>query len=303
MSTPNCQPALPGRVSHLCERCHRVLVLLRIVLVLVLTVIPVVAPVVAGASPREPKPKAGPKGSVPAEVWQAIEERRASRPSRSAPDPAAVLATPAKPVVPAPPPPPPPPPAPALLPTKTPNGAPVYFAGVAGLQLRLPGGVQAVGFHESGSRGALPLHPVGRPKHNDNMGRLREAPVSLEGGTTYSIMSSRWRGGGPTTAVDIAMPHGWPVQSPVTGTVEVVQGYRLYGRMHDYFVQIVPDARPDLRVKLLHLDTVHVAPGHRVVEGETIIAGTSRLLPVNSQVDRYAGVRGPHVHVEIVPGR
>jgi hypothetical protein len=268
---------------------------LRLTLVVALAVVS--GPLTAAASPHD-RPAAGPKGAMPGELWQAIEHpRRPPRPARSASPVADVLDTPSE-------------PAPALpvanpagriLPTRTPAGDPVYFAGVAGLQLRLPGGVKALGFHESGARGALPMHPIGRPSHNDNMPKLREAPVTAEDGTTYAVMGGRGRGGGPTTAVDVAMAENWPLQSPVTGMVEVVQSYRLYGRMHDYFVQIIPDSRPDLRVKLLHLDTVHVAPGHRVVEGESIIAGTARQLPLSSQVDRYAGY-GPHVHIEIVPG-
>lgn len=184
------------------------------------------------------------------------------------------------------------------LPTTLPNGAPVKFAGLTNLQLRLPPHVALIGFHESGSRSALPLHPVGAPRNNDNMSRLLSAPVSE--GPDYVIMRTRNRRQSPTTAVDLAMPFNRPFISPVSGTVVQAGSYLLYGREPDNIVVISPNARPDLLMVILHTNGVRVAEGQRVVAGETVIALTARRLTFDSQIESYAG-RLPHVHIEFRP--
>jgi murein DD-endopeptidase MepM/ murein hydrolase activator NlpD len=173
----------------------------------------------------------------------------------------------------------------------------VYFAGLENLRLRLPHGVQVVGFHESGDRRAIHLHPVGRPRHNDNLPRLPSAPVSGDGGE-YVVMHTRGRGTPPTSAVDLSLPHGIPVESPVGGTVTAAESYALYRRIPDELVVVAPDQRPDLRVVTFHLEGVRVEVGQRVEAGN-VIADSARQLPVNSQVDKYVGGRGPHLHVEV----
>lgn len=181
------------------------------------------------------------------------------------------------------------------LPTVLPDGSPAVFAGLTNLQVRLPPHVAMIGFHESAARSALPLHPVGIPRNNDNMTRLLSAPVSK--GPEYVVMGTRNRRPGPTSAVDLAMPFNHPVVSPVSGTVVQVGSYLLYGRVPDNTIVISPDARPDLLMVVLHTNGVRVSEGQRVVAGETMLALTARLLPFRSQIDSYAG-RLPHVHIE-----
>lgn len=180
-----------------------------------------------------------------------------------------------------------------------PETAPTVFAAVDGVSLLLPGDVRAVGFHESGSASALPLAPIGRLDANDNAARITLPAVRGERDGGYVVLPTRRRPAGPTTAVDLSMSTGEPVASPVTGTVAVAEYYRLYGRTHDGLVEIVPDGRPDLRVRVLHVEDLRVQAGQRVRAGETHLAAGARLLPFPSQIDRHAG-RHPHAHVEVV---
>ena len=174
------------------------------------------------------------------------------------------------------------------------------FAGLDHLQLVLPIGARAIGFHESGTRDAKPLHPMGIPRINDNMTRLAKAPVG--DGFEYLVLGSRERRNEPTSAVDVAMPFNTPVHSPVTGRVVDATAYLLYREVPDNAVYLVPDSRPDLVVVLMHLNGLKINIGDRVEAGHTVLALTARLLPFGSQIDRYAG-RMPHVHMEVRPSR
>lgn len=179
-----------------------------------------------------------------------------------------------------------------------PPGRSRAFAGVRDLTLSLPQGARAIGFHESGTRSALPLHPMGIPRVNANMTRISSAPVG--DGFEYLILGSRQRRNAPTSAVDIAMPFNWPIHSPVTGTVVDATAYLLYGDVPDNAVYIVPDSRQDLVVVVMHLNGLKVNIGDRLQAGQTVLALTARQLPFGSQIDRYAGPM-PHVHMELRP--
>lgn len=173
---------------------------------------------------------------------------------------------------------------------------PRAFAGLENLQLQLPHGVRAVGFHESGDRRALPMHPMGIPRMNGNLPRVPSAPVG--DGFEYLILPTRGRWNSATSAVDISIPHNTLFTSPVTGTVVDVQTYALYGSVPDNMVMIRPDSRPDLTVVIMHLNGVRVTSGQRVTAGQDVIALTARQLPFASQIDRFAGSR-PHAHIEV----
>ncbi len=63
---------------------------------------------------------------------------------------------------------------------------------------------------------------------------------------------------------------------------------------------INPDGRPDLEVKLLHIQGVAVEAGDRVEAGD-VIAANATLFPFQSQIDRLTGDPSwPHVHLEVV---
>lgn len=181
-----------------------------------------------------------------------------------------------------------------------------------GLQLvALNEAVRFVGFHEASYADAQALSPVGRIAFNDNPTKF--APSSQADGPDYVVLSSRGRPNAATSAVDMVVPAGVPVASVVTGTIGLVEPYLLYGRYPDTKVEIIPDARPDLKVVMIHLIDVRVVAGQRVLGGRTIIAGSANHFPFASQVDRYVslarpaqpfgpspgGLPGPHVHIEV----
>lgn len=177
------------------------------------------------------------------------------------------------------------------------NGdAGTVFATVAGQEVVLPADAIAVGFHESSNGSSLAMSPVGTPLHNQNAGRIKLPPASAP--NRYFVLPTRNRSNGPTTAVDIRVDQGTPLASVVDGTVTAVDSYQLYGRTPDQIVEIVPTDRPELKVRMLHIDDVKVQPGDHVEAGETVVAGTSRQLPFASQIDRFSSP-GPHVHVEV----
>ena len=163
---------------------------------------------------------------------------------------------------------------------------------------------ELVGFHESLSAAAPDLSPQAPLEHDLSP---RRVPPPADTSTPADepplvVLPSRDRPGGPTSAMDIAVPTGADVTAPVTGTVRMASPYTLYGRYPDVHLEIEPDGRPDLRVVVIHVDDVAVGPGDRVVAGETTIAGTARQFPFASQVDRFVdtGERpAAHVHVEL----
>jgi hypothetical protein len=168
------------------------------------------------------------------------------------------------------------------------------------LVLHLPSPTPVVvGFHEAATTAALGLQPVGTLTEDHNTTRT-ELPADVTGGTPYVVLSSRGRAAAPTSAMDVVLEPDDPVLSPVTGTVVDVRGYLLYGAHADLRVEVVPDARPDLKLVLIHLDEVGVGIGDRVLAGVTPLAGTARAFPFGSHIDRETEPdRYPHVHLEL----
>lgn len=178
------------------------------------------------------------------------------------------------------------------------GAAPAVFATVDGQELVLPGAVLGVGFHESGSGTALAMSPVGQREGKVDPAAISQAAASGDAAGTYMVLPTRHRGRGATTAVDISMPETEQVISPVTGTVKAASPYNLYGTSPDMIVEIEPEGRPELLVRVMHLDGVELTAGDKVQAGKTVVAAQSRRLPFPSQIDRYAGEH-PHVHIEV----
>lgn len=154
---------------------------------------------------------------------------------------------------------------------------------VAGLTIMAPSAViERAGFHQSSHPGALPMTAVD------------PAPVRIV------TMASRNRGTHRRGAIDIATGPGAEIVSPVAGTVARAGSYTLYCRYRDGYVVINPDGRPDLEVKILHVQEVAVRPGQRVAVGQRI-AATSTGFPFRSQIDALtAEPSWGHVHIEVV---
>ncbi len=153
---------------------------------------------------------------------------------------------------------------------------------VAGITLSAPAAViERAGFHESTHPGALAQEPA-------------PGPVRL------TTMATRNRGTDPRGAVDIVVAPDAVITAPVSGTVARAGAYTLYCRYRDGFVVINPDGRPDLEVKILHVQGVSVRAGQRVEAGQSI-ADHATTFPFRSQIDALtAEPSWPHVHIEVV---
>ena len=185
------------------------------------------------------------------------------------------------------------------VPAPAPEPAPFRLAPVANVELvTVSPEAEAHGFHE-GSTNSLELTPLGEAVTDQRGIALPEAAAD---GVDYIVMASRGRATSPTSAVDIALAEGIEVASPVTGTVLDVSRYALYGKTSDVMVRIRPDSNPDVLVTVFHLVDPTVGPGDAVVAGETVIAGGPRALPFGSQIDKFVGHAGPHVHVQVDRG-
>jgi hypothetical protein len=143
--------------------------------------------------------------------------------------------------------------------------------------------VERIGFHQSNHEGAQQIET------------LPEAMYPVTMGTRDRYAADR-------TAADVVSDPELEVRAPVTGTVTAANAYTLYCKYTDELVFIEPDAHPGWVVKVLHVAGVQVAPGDRVVAGETVIAAHPHQLPFGSQVDdfRTVDVPWPHVHIEVV---
>jgi hypothetical protein len=193
-------------------------------------------------------------------------------------------------------------PPPATPPPATPPPATPPLARLGDLDLWLPAAEPlVVGYHEAAHVSAEAVAPVGRLVEDHNTTRT-DLPDDATAGPGYVVLSSRGRAAGPTSAIDVVLPEGTEVLAPVTGSVVDVRSYVLYGAHQDLRIEIVPDARPDLRLVIIHLDGVHVAVGDRVVGGVSPIAATPRSFPFSSHIDRETEPeRHPHVHLELQP--
>jgi hypothetical protein len=181
-------------------------------------------------------------------------------------------------------------------------GLTAVMASIDGVDLHIPAReVVLVGYHEASYDDALVLSPIGRLSANDNSTKFTAGVDDLTGGD-YTVLSSRDRRQGATTAVDVVLAPGVAVLSPVNGTVTEVRRYELYGRYADTRIEIQPDEAPLLRVVLIHVRGVQVAVGDRLEYGQTTLALEANLFPFSSQIDRYTEpLRYAHVHIEVKP--
>ncbi len=142
--------------------------------------------------------------------------------------------------------------------------------------------IEYAGFHQSMHPGAQGMVP------------------SIDTAVPWTTMASRNRDTHPQGAIDIPVHPLVPIMSPVSGTVLRSGDYVLYCTYRDGYVVIEPDGRPDLEVKVLHVQDVVVRAGERVEPGDQIAARATPF-PFRSQVDEYtAEPSWPHVHIETI---
>jgi hypothetical protein len=173
------------------------------------------------------------------------------------------------------------------------------FATWRGLEVHLTAvDVRCVCYHEASYSDAMALHPLGRMRHDYNTTKFPVDEPSTRG-PGYVVMSSRGRVTPATSAADLVMPRRTRVLAPVTGVVTKVKRYLLYGRYVDFDVEVRPDAAPQMRVSMIHLDRLRVREGDRVEQGITAL-GVPRTFPFGDQTDLYVPGGNPHVHLEVV---
>ena len=195
---------------------------------------------------------------------------------------------------------PPPPGVETVANTRASTPLPPVFAEHGGVSLVLPDpDALLVGFHEASYPTAMTFTPVGDEIANDNRTKFT-APPTDPAGPEYVVEASRGRPQDATSAVDVVLRKDEPVHAIVDGVVTDVRPYRLYGKYPDTRIEIQPDARPDLRVVMIHVVGIHVATGDRVRAGETLLADHANVFPFSSQIDNYFDhSQPPHVHIEI----
>lgn len=142
--------------------------------------------------------------------------------------------------------------------------------------------IEYAGYHQSMHPGAQGMIP------------------SIDTAVPWTTMASRNRDTHPQGAIDIPVHPLVPIMSPVSGTVLRAGNYVLYCTYRDGYVVIEPDRRPDLEVKVLHVQDVVVRAGDRVEPGDQIAARATPF-PFRSQVDEFtAEPSWPHVHIETI---
>lgn len=184
--------------------------------------------------------------------------------------------------------------------TATPTATFGRIAGT-GVRLNIPAAVDrfiAIGFHQADNRKAVKILAWSPVLKIDRYAKTR---ARLKANRKLRMFQQRLRGRGTSnfTAADCAVKPNSVILAPVTGVVTNVRKYKLYGYIEDYRVEIKPDGAPRLRVVEIHIKSVTVKVGDRVVGGVTPVA-TVRHLRLDSTVNHYLPTSpADHVHVQI----
>ncbi len=124
------------------------------------------------------------------------------------------------------------------------------------------------------------------------------------------VVDSLWKGsavrlwrsgrpGAPDSALDCGAPAGTTVIAPVSGVVERIKPYKLYGRYPDFEIHIRPDGMRQADLVVIHVTEVVVRPGMRLIGGVSAIAQVRRLDDLFAiQLAEYTGEAGNHVHIQ-----
>ncbi len=185
------------------------------------------------------------------------------------------------------------------------------FAYAEGLILALPypkSKVTAIAYHQVYAPGSLRLVPAPQMTHlrmpNDGPIALEQARESKS--VTKKLRQRRMfrsdRSGPADRAVDVGAKRNTVARAPVSGKVIQVRPYMLYGRYGDVEVDILPDAKPSVRVIIFHVCRVAVRKGQRVVSGVTPVGRVRDLASCfEPQLAEFTHERGNHVHIQIKP--
>lgn len=134
-----------------------------------------------------------------------------------------------------------------------------------------------------------------------------EQPTGDEWMTGEFIRTYREGNGGPKlSAIDCGATPGTQVYAPVTGTVQLVRAYKLYGEedYDDYEIHIQPEGHSELDVVLIHLTDPQVQRGDVVEGGVTPIAKVRDVyayIGEAMQLKKYTveSDNGNHTHIQV----
>lgn len=181
----------------------------------------------------------------------------------------------------------------------------IVVAQAGDLKLYLPipkSSLTTIGFHEAFNPQSMRLKPRGIEINTKKMSRqkFRELKAKYEEELFYSLM---WRGprSGPiNSSIDVGAKGGTMTYSPISGRVSEVRKYKLYGRIPDNEVHILPEGYNDRHVVIIHIDDIRVKAGDRVVTGLTPI-GRARQLSrfFKQQLSDYSKEAGDHAHYQV----
>jgi len=189
-------------------------------------------------------------------------------------------------------------------PTRTPVPVPTAtFARMAGTQLRIhfpaaPARFVAVGFHQADNKKAVRFIASYACLKRSSAVRTRRWLKASPKNVLFQ-QPLRGRGSSNFSAADCAVLPKTVVLAPVDGVVTSVRHYRLYGRIDDIRLEIKPNGYPKLRVVMLHITSIKVKKGARVVGGVTPVA-IVRHLKLSSTINRYVPVKNvDHTHIQV----
>ena len=197
-----------------------------------------------------------------------------------------------------------------IAPDPTPN-----FAQYGSLKIHLPvaaSAITALAFHQASFTDALPMTSLVPDADMTLATKLKAVPpVSSvshgiddgsadvwDGQALRLWRSSRY--GKPDTAVDCGADAGTTVLAPISGTVQEIKSYMLYGKYPDYEIHIKPTGRSDIEVVLIHVTDLTIAKGDTVQTGITPIAHVRCFSSkMTLQLGEYTKNGGDHVHLQI----
>jgi len=180
----------------------------------------------------------------------------------------------------------------------------IVFAKSGSLMLYLPiarESLTTIGYHEAFNPRSFSLNPIGKEINAKRMSK--NSVLKLKSESKELIYSFMWRGArsGPiNSSVDIGAKAGTLTYSPVSGKVDRIRKYKLYGRYPDNEVHIRPEGYSDRHIVIIHINDIKVRTGDKVVSGLTPIGRIRQLsMFFKQQLSDYSKESGDHSHYQI----
>lgn len=173
-----------------------------------------------------------------------------------------------------------------------------------------PKELQGILFHQASFETALPLEtqlPYADPEKMEIDADYQIAEEQPTGNEWLDGLGLHlWRADTATemdTSIDVGGEAGTQVYSPIDGTVVKVNTYDLYETVEDYEIHIQPTGHAELDLVIIHIDSVSVKEGDKVVAGVTPVAIVRDLAGediTDIQLSYYTREEhGNHTHIQL----